>query len=629
MEPHDGLHTVNRDNNILLRSPTASLALYTTTPVRTFTAGKSRHMPAQAKGKGVHTDLSKASASAAPPSPVTEPRSSTKTARRKKKSKSEKKDEEVPSIHEGKHGKRSSASSEETAAHSLPRVPKRSKKSDAQPDSTDMQVALAALQSITSRKSSCEKNAPLASVSDSAVAGADVDPSLGGSSSDDFEFVNSAEDNPGLIGVPRIDLTAGVSPAPEIFKKGTSFSLEEQIAEMTRKLPDTDSNEGKAFERAYQQQVAKQRAVIPHISADIIKELFLNPDQAFPRLHELLLECDRRLWFHAVCNACPSDKISLSTISQIREKTTDELERYQLLMKHILSTFRPHDAHKQAEVAFMNLVWQRDLSEPFTAYCMRAKNFYLIADAFRDSEMVKPMLLRKILCVLPQETLKILFEAKDMYARSCEMRACSEKDFSWVDGIAAEATKVMRSVEACLVIQTELTGADTSSKSASKLSALANEAGVGAADLGRALALLSGANSSLAQLSSAPNGGMSKRAAKKARAIARGQASGGTLNFVKKLQSAQPAYSGDKGELLKSLKVKYDAVDESIWGKRLKLISDNTKLDRQEHAEFFKLDRVKIEPGNGKAPYNTYVCVKCWKCKHTANFCSDNINKSK
>ena len=43
MEPHDGLHTVNRDNNILLRPSTASLALYTTTPVRTFTAGKSRH----------------------------------------------------------------------------------------------------------------------------------------------------------------------------------------------------------------------------------------------------------------------------------------------------------------------------------------------------------------------------------------------------------------------------------------------------------------------------------------------------------------------------------------------------------------------------------------------------------
>ena len=629
MEPHDGLHTVNRDNNILLRSPTASLALYTTTPVRTFTAGKSRHMPAQAKGKGVHTDLSKASASAAPPSPVTEPRSSTRTAKKKKKSKSEKKDEEVPGIREGKHGKRSSASSEETAAHSLPRVPKRSKKSDAQPDSTDMQVALAALQSIQSRKSSCEKNALLASGSDSAVAGADVDPSLDGSSSDDFDFVHPAEGDPSLAGVPRLDLSAGVSPAPEVFKSGTTFSLEEQLAEMTRKLPDTSSNEGKAFERAYQQQVAKARAVIPHITADIIKELFLNPDQAFPRLHELLLECDRRLWFHAICNACPSDKISLSTISQIREKTADELERYQLLMKHILSTFRPHDAHKQAEVAFMNLVWQRDLSEPFTAYCMRAKNFYLIADAFRDSEMVKPMLLRKILCVLPQETLKILFEAKDMYARSCEMRACTEKDFSWVDGIAAEATKVMRSVEACLVIQTELTGADTSSKSASKLSALASEAGVGNADLGRALALLSGSNSSLAQLSSAPNGGMSKRAAKKARAIARGQASGGTLNFVKKIQSVQPAYSGDKGDLLKSLKVKYDAVDASLWDKRLKLISDNVKLDRQEHAEFFKLDRVKIEPGNGKAPYNTYVCVKCWKCKHTANFCSDNLHKSK
>ena len=297
-------------------------------------------MPAQAKGKGVHTDLSKASASAAPPSPVTEPRSSTRTARKKKKSKSEKKDEEVPGIREGKHGKRSSASSEETAAHSLPRVPKRSKKSDAQPDSTDMQVALAALQSIQSRKSSCEKNALIASGSDSAVAGADVDPSLDGSSSDDFEFVHPAEGDPSLAGVPRLDLSAGVSPAPEVFKSGTTFSLEEQLAEMTRKLPDTSSNEGKAFERAYQQQVAKARAVIPHISADIIKELFLNPDQAFPRLHELLLECDRRLWFHAICNACPSDKISLSTISQIREQTADDLERYQLLMKHILSTFR-------------------------------------------------------------------------------------------------------------------------------------------------------------------------------------------------------------------------------------------------------------------------------------------------
>ena len=130
-------------------------------------------------------------ASAAPPSPVAEPRSSTKAARKKKKSKSEKKDEEVPGIHEGKHGKRSSASSEETAAVSLPRVPKRSKlRSDAKPDSTNMQVALAALESIHSRTSPGGKNAPLASVSDTAVAGADVDPSLDGSTSDDFEYVH-------------------------------------------------------------------------------------------------------------------------------------------------------------------------------------------------------------------------------------------------------------------------------------------------------------------------------------------------------------------------------------------------------------------------------------------------------
>ena len=113
------------------------------------------------------------------------------------------------------------------------------------------------------------------------------------------------------------------------------------------------------------------------------------------------------------------------------------------------------------------------------------------------------------------------------------------------------------------------------------------------------------------------------------RGAAQGATTGGTLNFVKKLQSAQPAYSGDKADLVKTLKLKYDAIDASLWAKRLKLISDNVKLDRQEHAEYFKLDRVKIEPGNGKAPYsyNTYVCVKCWKCKHTANFCSTNKSK--
>jgi hypothetical protein len=49
-----------------------------------------------------------------------------------------------------------------------------------------------------------------------------------------------------------------------------------------------------------------------------------------------------------------------------------------------------------------------------------------------------------------------MFEAKDMYARIVEMRACDDGDFSWVDLIAAEGTKVLRAVEACLLVQAEL-----------------------------------------------------------------------------------------------------------------------------------------------------------------------------
>ena len=116
---------------------------------------------------------------------------------------------------------------------------------------------------------------PLVLDSNLASVAADVEPSLDGSTSDEFESTLD-EGEPGLIGVPRLDLGSGVSLAPDIFKDGTSFSLEEQIAGMIRKLPDTDSNQGKALERAYQNQIAKQRAVIPHIKADVIQELFLR-----------------------------------------------------------------------------------------------------------------------------------------------------------------------------------------------------------------------------------------------------------------------------------------------------------------------------------------------------------------
>ena len=67
--------------------------------------------------------------------------------------------------------------------------------------------------------------------------------------SDELESILD-EGEPDLTGVPRLDLGAGVSPAPDVFKDGSSFSLEEQIDDMVKKLPDTDPKEGKAMERA-------------------------------------------------------------------------------------------------------------------------------------------------------------------------------------------------------------------------------------------------------------------------------------------------------------------------------------------------------------------------------------------
>ena len=381
-------------------------------------------------------------------------------------------------------------------------------------------------------------------------------------------------------------------------------------------------------DKAYAFAQAKLRTVIPKIPMHLMDDMWVKPDQAIPRLYAVLERTDQRLWFDAVSDMCPEEKISLHTIRLIRKKSTDPQIRFCTLIRHVEETFRPYNAHEIAAKEFSDVRWDKHLHEPYIAFAMRALNYFKIAMSFLNSEMTLPQLVRKIWSVLPEPVQTILFQAKDLYAREAEMYICAKNDYSWLTLFAEEVTLVLVNRAQMTRVTEDLKRVNSATGSSTNLSALAVDAGVDEEVLRSALAHIESGNTGNEHSKRNASGDLSKRAQKKARQAASRSDSDkvGSFAFVKKTQDVNPAYKGDRGKFISELKVKYDAVDPAIWKERSELISNNVKLDRVKHAKFFKLDRGQVDAGNGKPPFETFVCVKCWKTKHNANFCSSNMN---
>ena len=78
-----------------------------------------------------------------------------------------------------------------------------------------------------------------------------------------------------------------------------------------------------------------------------------------------------------------------------------------------------------------------------------------------------------------------------------------------------------------------------------------------------------------------------------------------------------PKFEGDRSNFVKALKAKYD---DDIWSERIALMESGKKITKAND-NLFELDK----NDDGK-----YVCVKCWKLKHTASRCtSSNKKKAK
>ena len=70
-----------------------------------------------------------------------------------------------------------------------------------------------------------------------------------------------------------------------------------------------------------------------------------------------------------------------------------------------------------------------------------------------------------------------------------------------------------------------------------------------------------------------------------------------------------PKFEGDRSNFVKALKAKYD---DDIWSERIALMESGKKITKAND-NLFGLDK----DDDGK-----YVCVKCWKLKHTASRCT-------
>ena len=75
-----------------------------------------------------------------------------------------------------------------------------------------------------------------------------------------------------------------------------------------------------------------------------------------------------------------------------------------------------------------------------------------------------------------------------------------------------------------------------------------------------------------------------------------------------------PKFEGDRSNFVKALKAKYD---DDIWSERIALMESGKKITKAND-NLFELDKTD----DGK-----YVCVKCWKLKHTASRCTSSTKK--
>jgi hypothetical protein len=323
---------------------------------------------------------------------------------------------------------------------------------------------------------------------------------------------------------------------------------------------------------------------VPKFPASLLADIRGNTAEVFDDFELQVCGVHEALWFQAFVGAMPKGLLTTEQLQKIRQDNKDDTDQYPALKSLILETYVNINAHQQARKKFEALKMSADYG--VREFAQRILSQRSICDALPKSDVNDATQRDVFLKGLPSQLTERVLQKKK--SRNCTFDKLVEISHKyWISLTEAGVLKSSNTKTASnLVMKVDgdeldlSNGIDMSNKQF--LSSMSKSV----------QSMSSGDQNKLKQLLFIKRG--SKRDAAKV-----------------------PKFEGDRSNFVKALKAKYD---DDIWSERIALMESGKKITKAND-NLFELDK----NDDGK-----YVCVKCWKLKHTASRCtSSNKKKAK
>ena len=378
----------------------------------------------------------------------------------------------------------------------------------------------------------------------------------------------------------RKSIKSSVDTSPSGRKSKTSDVGGDAL--VTRKLFEVDSQNSEIQEfsadRAAKKELAKRSATVPKLPSSLLADIRNNPPEVFEAFEVQVHGVHPALWFQAFVGSMPSQLLTIHQLQKLRsEFPENEEKQYKALKALVLETYVNVNAHREARKKFEKLKMSKE-------YGVREFAQRIIAQRSICDALPK--------CDVNDDTQRDVFVRglpSKLAERLLEKSKSSSADF---DKLVSMADKIWRNMTAAGVnsSDSEIRGENFS--------------------LGEISTEFSAENTEFLSALSKNINGMSKQQQKKLQRLLFGKS-----NPKKRKRAREfPKYEGDQSKFILSLKSKYDP---EIWKKRQELLDSGAKITK-ENDDLFELDK-----HDGK-----FVCVKCWKYRHTASRCTAGRKRS-
>jgi hypothetical protein len=325
-------------------------------------------------------------------------------------------------------------------------------------------------------------------------------------------------------------------------------------------------------DKAIESALAKQAATIPTIPKSVMAKVKNSAPRCFANLEVLLQSKNtaRELWFTALVQLLPENLISIRELAAINDRDVGHHVKYETLKALVITTYNDPEAAAKERKLLVDLRMLEGRG-PNEFYARLISQFEVCENTTR--------------CDVSLQTVA------DTFLLGLPSALRSQLIIKMGQPTASSTVSMRSFVAAANELYTTMKAAQLP----------INSPQLGVAAIGTRKSLNLG-NVPTAELVSELNSRHSAETSE-------------LLSAIGFKRSKPPAFEGDKDELLRLLRSKYSA---SEWKEREELMKQNVKLS-DKHDKFFK---------NDKSADGKYVCVYCWKLKHTASRCKTAKSKN-